>query len=224
MAYGVAAAVNSGLFQRVIVSSDDIEIGDVAEWYGGEFMARPPELALDTAKSIDTVTHVLQTLADRGVQPDCVCQVLPNCPLVTSADLVEHWNLFRRGNRSFQISVVTYRCVYPEWAMVADKEYRGRWLLGNQFLTRSQELSRTFCPTGAVWWARRKDLLAQNTFYGSPFHLAQIDANRGVDIDDDEDLSLADLLVRGLTQREGRSPLETMKQSYFQRGQSCSTA
>jgi len=43
-------------------------------------------------------------------------------------------------------------------------------------------LRPNFCPTGAVWWARCADLLEQNTFYGSPFHLAEMDANRGVDI------------------------------------------
>jgi CMP-N-acetylneuraminic acid synthetase len=208
MAYGVSAALNSGLFQTVIVSSDDLEIGRVAEWYGAEFIQRPAELATDTAKSVDAVRHVLRTLAERGYRPDYLCQIFPNCPLVTSADVIEHGRLFREGNRAFQISVVTYRCVYPEWAMVTDAESRGRWAFGKEFLGRSQDCARTFCPTGAVWWARSADLLAQNTFYGSPFHLAEMDANRGVDIDDEEDLRLSELLVFGLTAREGRSPLE----------------
>jgi CMP-N-acetylneuraminic acid synthetase len=219
MAYGVSAAVNSGLFEKVIVSSDDAEIGRVAEWYGAEFIERPPELATDKAKSIDAVTHVLRTLGAAGTCPGSLCQVLPNCPLVTSADLIEHERLFRESDRRFQISVVTYRCVYPEWAMVEDEEGHGRWRFGPEFLVRSQELARTFCPTGAVWWARCADLLAQNTFYGSPYYLAEIDANRGVDIDDEQDLRLAELLVLGLTARNGRSPLEPIKESYFSRGQ-----
>lgn len=221
MAYGVSAAVNSGLFETVIVSSDDLEIGRVAEWYGAEFIERPAELATDTAKSIDAVTHVLRTLGDRGIRPYSLCQVFPNCPLVTSADIVDHERMFREGKRSFQISVVTYRCVYPEWAMVADAGGRGQWAF-KEFLGRSQDCSPTFCPTGAVWWAGCADLLAQNTFYGSPFHLAKMDANRGVDIDDEEDLRLSELLVLGLEARDGRSPLETpVKESYFTRGQSC---
>jgi CMP-N-acetylneuraminic acid synthetase len=222
MAYGISAAVNSGLFQKVFVSSDDPEIGRVAEWYGAEFIERPPELATDAAKSIDAVTHVLRAAAARGIQPEYICQLLPNCPLVRSADVIEHWNSFRSANRSFQISVVNYRSVYPEWAMVADETGRGRWLWGSEFLKRSQNLSNAVCPTGAVWWAVYADLLKQNTFYGSPFHLKEIDSNRGVDIDDEEDLNLADLLVRGLTERNGRSPLEPTKTSYFQRGRSCS--
>jgi len=218
MAYGVAAAVNSGLFQRVYVSSDDVEIGRIAEWYGAEFIPRPSELATDTAKSIDAVLHVLQTIAKKGIEPECICQILPNCPLVTSSDVVSHWEVFRKSDRLFQISVVAYRCVYPEWAMASDREGRGRWLWGTQFLTRSQDLSVAMCPTGAVWWARRAELIAQNTFYGSPFHLKEIDSNRGVDIDDDEDLRLAELLVYGLTSRDGKSPLERLGPSYVQRG------
>jgi len=223
MSYGISAAVNSGLFQKVIVSSDDAEIGRVAEWYGAQFFERPAELASDTAKSVDVVTDVLRRLAAIGVCPETLCQVLPNCPLVTSADVVEHGRLFCETQRSFQISVVTYRCVYPEWAMVEDTEGHGRWRFGAEFLVRSQDLARTFCPTGAVWWARCADLLAQNTFYGSPFSLAEIDANRGVDIDDEDDLRLAELLVLGLTAREGQSPLEPMRESYFARGQTWAT-
>jgi CMP-N-acetylneuraminic acid synthetase len=219
MAYGISAAVNSGLFEKVIVSSDDPEIGRAAQWYGAEFIERPAELATDTAKSIDAVIHVLRTLGDRGILADSLCQVFPNCPLVTSADIAGHGKLFRQGNRSFQISVVTYRCVYPEWAMLADAEDRGQWAFGKEFLGQSQDCARTFCPTGAVWWARCAELLAQKTFYGSPFHLAEMDANRGVDIDDEQDLRLSELLVLGLKARDGCSPLEMpAKESYFSRG------
>ena len=85
----------------------------------------------------------------------------------------------------------------------------GRWLFGERSLVRSQDLPSTFCPTGAIWRAwRTKDFLEQNAFYGSPFHPALIDANRGIDIDDEEDLKLAELLVHGFTARDGISPLE----------------
>jgi len=77
MAYGVSAAVNSGLFEQVIVSSDDPEIGRVAKWYGAEFIERPPELASDTAKSIDAVTHVLRTLAERESAPITCAKSFP---------------------------------------------------------------------------------------------------------------------------------------------------
>jgi CMP-N-acetylneuraminic acid synthetase len=220
LAYSLSAALHSGLFAEVIVSSDDPGIGRIAEGYGAVFMLRPPELASDTAQLVDVARHVLEVLRIRGIEPDAICQCMPNCPLVRSQDIVEHWNIFKDAERRFQISVVPYRGVYPHWAVGSDDRHEGRWLFGERYLVRSQELSQTFCPTGAIWWARTSDFLAQNAFYGSPFHLAPMDANRGIDIDDEEDLKLAELLVHGLAARDGKSPLEPVHQNTFAAGDS----
>lgn len=219
LAYAVSAALHSGLFAEVVVSSDDLAIGRIAESYGAVFILRPSELAGDSAQLVDVARHVLDVLRARGMEPDAICQCMPNCPLVRSEDILEHWKIFESGERRFQISVVPYRGVYPHWAVVADDEQIGRWLLGDErFLVRSQDLPRTFCPTGAIWWARTEDFLAQDAFYGSPFHLAPIDANRGIDIDDEQDLQLAELLVHGLTGRDGESPLEPVHHAAFASG------
>jgi CMP-N-acetylneuraminic acid synthetase len=219
LAYSVSAALHSGLFAEVVVSSDDPAIGRIAESYGAVFISRSPELASDSAQLVDVARNVLDVLRARGMEPYAICQVMPNCPLVRSADILEHWKIFSSGERRFQISVVPYRGVYPHWAVVADDEQIGRWLLGDErYLVRSQDLPRTFCPTGAIWWARTADFLAQNAFYGSPFHLAPMDANRGIDIDEEEDLQLAELLVRGLTGRDGASPLEPVHHAAFASG------
>jgi CMP-N-acetylneuraminic acid synthetase len=215
LAYSVSAALNSGLFTRVIVSSDDPAIGRIAEWYGAVFVLRPPELASDSAQLVDVAGHVLDVLRGRGVEPEAICQCMPNCPLVRSADIVEHWRIFADRDRVFQISVVPYRGVYPHWAIVPDDQMAGRWLFGERLLIRSQDMAPAFCPTGAIWWARTRGFLAQKTFYGLPFHLAPMDPNRGIDIDDEEDLKLAELLVHGLTVRDGESPLEPANRHAF---------
>src|SRR5258708_1274510 len=173
LAYVVSAAVNSNLFAKVIVSSDDASVGRVGEWYGAEFMLRPPELASDTASLAEVARHVLQTLREReGRSPTVLWQSMPNCPLVRSSDLVDHWRRFESEGRTFQISVVPYRSGYPHWALTADEQFRGKWLFGEQYVVRSQELADSHCPTGAIWFVRVKDFLEQGTFYGSPFHVA----------------------------------------------------
>lgn len=214
LAYGIAAALNSRLFARVVVSSDDATIGTMARWYGAEFVLRPLELASDTAQLTDVAIHALETVQGEGSQFEALCQIMPNCPLLRSEDIVEHWRLFRQ-DRKFQISVVPYRSVYPHWALVADEQQRGRWLFGKEECVRSQELPTAFCPTGAIWWARVTDFRAQKTFYGNPFHLAPMDPNRGIDIDTEEDLRLADLLVRGMKARDAAFPLERINRDTF---------
>jgi CMP-N-acetylneuraminic acid synthetase len=215
LAYAISAALNSGIFAEVIVSSDDASIGRIAEWYGAKFLPRPVELASDSAGLVEVAKHVLEVLRNRGVEPAAICQCMPNCPLIKSEDIARHWRLFNDENRRFQISVVPYRGVYPHWAIVPDERQRGQWLLGDKYLGRSQEIPKAFCPTGAIWWARTADFLEQSAYYGSPFHVASMDANRGIDIDDEEDLKLAELMVHGLMVRDGVSPLEAVKHGTF---------
>lgn len=208
LTYAVSAVLNSGLFREVLVSSDDPAVAHIVEACGASFVLRPRELASDSASLVDVAKHVLDVLRSRGASPEALCQCMPNCPLVRSQDILDLWHQFQRGGHNFQISVVPYRGVYPHWAVAYDSQGYGKWLFGDNNFVRSQELTRAFCPTGAIWWARTEEFLKQNAFYGSPFALAEMDANRGLDIDDEEDLKLAELLVHGLTMRDKVSPLE----------------
>lgn len=217
MAYAIAAARNCGLFERIIISTDSAEIGKMAEWYGGEYLARPPELASDTADLVDVSLHVLQTVAAQGFRPRALCQLMPNCPLRRSDDICNHFREFQDSNRKFQISVVPYRAVYPHWAVAQDQE-GGKFIFGTDFLGNSQTLPKAYCPTGAIWWVQSEAFIEQRAFYGNPYHVACMDANRGIDIDDAADLELADLLVRGLRDRDGISPLEAITAEPFQAG------
>lgn len=216
LAYAVASARNSALFERVVVSTDDPDAGRIAEWYGAEYLHRPPHLATDKADLIGVAEHVLESLAADGFRPAALCQLMPNCPLRRADDVRDQHRLFADQNRLFQISVVTYRGLYPHWAQAPNAAGIGRWLFGRDFsVGRSQDLETVCCPTGAVWWARVPDFLRQRKFYGEPYHLAPMDDNRGIDIDRADDLDLADLLVRGLHARDGVSPLEPIDRSPF---------
>jgi CMP-N-acetylneuraminic acid synthetase len=215
LAYAIAAARSSGLFARTVVSTDSVEIGKMATWYGAEYLARPAELASDTADLVDVSLHVLQTLAAEGFQPTALCQLMPNCPLRRNEDICDHFREFENSKRKFQISVVPYRAVYPHWAVAQGKD-GGRFIFGTDHLANSQTLTKAYCPTGAIWWAQTEAFIKQRAFYGDPYYLACMDANRGIDIDDAADLALADLLVRGLRDRDGTSPLEAVTAESFQ--------
>lgn len=214
LAYAIAAARSSALFERVVVSTDDPEIGAAASWYGAEYLPRPAELAGDEAGLEAVAVHALGVLAQQGFRPERLCQLMPNCPLRRAEDIVQHHDRFVRDARSFQISVVPYRCVYPHWAIVEEPS-GARFIFGEEFLVNSQRLREAFCPTGAIWWARCDEFLRQRKFYGEPYFLAEMDANRGVDIDTAADIEFAELLVHGLTQRDGISPLEPVARAAY---------
>lgn len=205
LAYAIAAARHTGLFDHIVVSTEDPEIGEVARTYGAEVAVRPPHFATDAAGLIEVAEHALRAF---GVsEGDAFCQLMPNCPLRRADDIRSHWQAFERAGRKFQISVIPYRVVYPQWALASTDDGIGSWFYGEN-LGPSQALPELFCPTGAIWWARWADFRIQQKFYGKPFHIEPMDANRGVDIDTPEDLAFADLLVRGLRNRDGANPLE----------------
>ncbi|MCX5964342.1 MAG: acylneuraminate cytidylyltransferase family protein [Cyanobacteria bacterium] len=215
LAYTVKSALNSNLFKKVIVSTDDHLIGRIAQWYGAEFLLRPPELADDNATLINVSLHLLKTLAEQEIKIDALCQLMPNCPLRINTDILEHYDLFEKNQRNFQISAINYRSVYPHWAIRCNSTSEGEWLFGEKHLVPSQYLGKVYCPTGSIWWVKAQDFKQQKAFYGQPFHLAPIDANRGIDIDSQEDLELADIVVRGLWSKYGVNPLEKINQEPF---------
>jgi CMP-N-acetylneuraminic acid synthetase len=214
LAYAVAAARNTGLFDRVVVSSDDELILEVARWYGAEPLRRPAELAGDEVGSYSVTAHALASLG--GGEPfRAVCQLLPNCPLRRSGDVSEQYEAFVSGRRQSQVSVVPYRGTYPQWALRQTGEGLGTWLSGPHPVAPSQTLGEPVCPTGALWWAAAEGFLTRGSFYAPPFHLALMDANRGLDIDRVDELELADLIVRGLRDRDGVWPLEPIASDPF---------
>lgn len=208
IAYAIAAARRSGLFERVCVSTDSEEIGGIARKYGAEFVRRPDAISGDKASIVDASLHVLEELAREGFHPEYLAQLMPNCPLRTSGDIVEHYRAFCENHRAFQISAVRYRGVYPQWALGRNAAGEGYFIYGDRNLVNSEELENAVCPTGAVWWTRVEDFLEQKKFYGAPWHLQEIDANRGMDIDRAEEMDLAELLTLGLWKKTGQCPLE----------------
>lgn len=202
LAYAVAAARSSEQFDRVVVSTDDEEIAAVARRHGAEALDRPAALGADHVGVAEVSRHVLTTL---GVRDGAFCQLMPNCPLRRGADITEQHSAFAASGAAVQISAVPYRAVHPEWALLRDEDGSGVWV-DPHALARSSD--GALCPSGAVWWARVDGFLARDGFYDGPFAVYTMDANRGVDIDHAADLELADLLVRGLRDRDGADPLE----------------
>lgn len=202
LAYAVAAARSSELFDRVVVSTDDQEIAAVARHVGAEVLERPTSLGADDVGVADVSRHALTAL---GVRDGAFCQLMPNCPLRRSADVAEQHVAFSASGEAVQISAVSYRAVHPEWALFRTEDGTGVWVDPGGIARSSHG---ALCPSGAVWWAHVEDFLARDGFYDGAFAVHPMDPNRGIDIDHPADLELAELLVRGLRDRDGAHPLE----------------
>ena len=81
IAWSIAAAQSSGLFERIIVSTDDEEIGSISKEYGAEVpFKRPPELSNDFTGTDAVVSHALDWLVEQKFVPDFICCIYPTAP------------------------------------------------------------------------------------------------------------------------------------------------
>ena len=81
IAHSIEFAMNSGVIDKLIVSTDSDDIAAVAKQYGAEVMMRPAELATDTAKTAPVLLHVADELEKQGYVPDIVVLLQPTCPV-----------------------------------------------------------------------------------------------------------------------------------------------
>lgn len=108
IAYSIDAAIGSGLFDRVIVSSDDHEILSIAEFYDAEAMPRPTEWARNEVGTQEVTANVLREIwAKTGKLPDLACCIYPTAPLMCIEHLAVGHTWVMHNNRMFSFSVGT---------------------------------------------------------------------------------------------------------------------
>ena len=96
LAYTIAAARESGVFESVIVSTDTEDIATIARQYGAEVpFLRPPEFSGDTSPDIEWIEYTIAELGQRGRSWDCFSLLRPTSPFRTAETIRRAWALFR---------------------------------------------------------------------------------------------------------------------------------
>lgn len=114
IAYTIAPAIQSGIFDRVIVSTDAEEIAAIARHYGADVpFLRPAELAGDTSPDIGWVEHTLATLRDRGQPCECFALLRPTSPFRTPDTLRRAWQTFLDDRRVDSLRAVEKCTQHP---------------------------------------------------------------------------------------------------------------
>jgi len=194
--YTIEAALQSELFARVIVSTDDPRIADISQRAGAEIpFLRDPSLA-------DHQTHVSAATADaldrvdaRSERFDCVAQVMACCPLRNAADIGNSYEQFVATGADSQVSVSRYTWLNPWGAMRRDDTFHVAPLFPEEENTRSQDLPPLFCIVGAIWWAKAAVLRRERTYHISARTGWEIPWQRSLDIDTEDDFRLAEILM-----------------------------
>jgi CMP-N-acetylneuraminic acid synthetase len=196
IAYSIEAARHSGLFARVIVSTDSERIAEIAIRFGAEVpFLRDATLADDQTPVSMATADALARLDPTGRTFNAVAQLLPTCPLRDAADVRDSFRQFVASQARTQLSIARYGWQPPWWAMRRAPDLSLRPLFPHEAVQRSQDLPAVFCPTGAIWWARAEVLREARTYHIDGRTGWEIDPLHGLDIDTNEDWRLAEALM-----------------------------
>ncbi|SFK98084.1 pseudaminic acid cytidylyltransferase [Celeribacter marinus] len=193
--WSIAAARDCGLFDRVVVSTDDAEISDIARDLGAEVpFLRPDNLANDHAGTVPVITHAVEALAlDDDV---AVCCLYATAPFVRAADLAEGLRLLQAG-ASYAMAVTRYD--YPiQRALRRGEDGAVSMIDPAQMQVRSQDLEPAWHDAGQFYWGRAATWASQLPVFDRRAHGVGLPSSRVVDIDTPEDWERAEALFQVL--------------------------
>lgn len=192
MSWTIEAAIESKLFDRIIVSTDNKKFAEIAQNYGVEVPFLRDTNSDDlTPVSEATITAVTQAEKYYNESYDIVVQLMANAPIRNQLDIKEHLNNFINNNLNFQLSCFPFGWMNPWWSFKINEDLNHQWLHPEAIKSRSQDLDKLYCPTGAIWIAKKNELFKSKTFYGPDFKFYEINWKSAVDIDDYEDFDFA---------------------------------
>lgn len=197
IAYAIEAAVSAGCFDRVIVSTDDAEIADVARQYGAEVpFLRPEELADDMSLMLGVLCHALDWCGRFGQQVDAMVLLQPTSPLRRAWHIKEAVALFFQHHATSVVSVIEVPHQFnPVSVLSIENGVLHPFIKKEPLVTRRQDKPRVYARNGPAVLVCDPSTLRSGELYGPtcvPYIMAVADS---LDIDERNDLDLAEWLI-----------------------------
>ena len=193
VAYSIDAALKSGLFTEVMVSTDSEEIADIARQNGASVpFFRSPQTSDDYAALGDVIEEIILMYEQQGLWFDTICCVLPTAPLLTVQRLIEGHDLLEEKKYDSVTPVIKFS--YPiQRALQLNEENRLSMMYPENLNKRSQDLVPAYHDSGQFYWGRTDAFMKERTFFMKNGGAIVIPENEGQDIDTVEDWRLAEM-------------------------------
>lgn len=194
IAYTIEAALQSGCFDSVAVSTDNSEIAKISQQYGAEIpFLRPSILASDMSKTIEAVLHAKNELLKAGREFDLLVLLQPTQPLRTSDDIRGAIDLFfdRRLN-----SLVSVCPVYDHPILIRTMglDFRLSKLLDTSSTVRRQDMPPFFRVNGAIYINYINNITLETSFNDNEYGYI-MDYAHSIDIDSEADIKMAEMYL-----------------------------
>ena len=193
IAYSIEAAINSALFDEVMVSTDDEEIAEVAMKYGAVVpFIRSKENANDYAGTAAVLVEVLNEYRKRSREFSSVCCIYPTAPLLSIEALRGGFNKLVGDGHTSVFPIVEFS--FPIWRGLAiDEEDKTQMVWPENLNMRSQDLKKVYHDAGQWYWLDANRFLSDPKLYTDNSSYILCDEMEVQDIDNLADWKLAEL-------------------------------
>ena len=197
ISYSIDAALQSSLFDEVVVSTDDQEIASVSKQFGASVLyPRPDEISDDITGVMVVVAHALEQITKQGRHPNEVCMIYATAPMIRTKDLLKSYKKFQSTDKDFVFSAAEFAApIFRSFTIQPDGS--AKMLQPEYYQMNSQDLPPTYHDAAQFCWGRAEAIRDTNAVIYSeralPFVLPSY---RVVDIDTPEDWQRAELLYQ----------------------------
>ena len=197
IARSIHAAINSKCFEKIIVSTDDKEIAEVAENLGAEvpFM-RPKSLSDDRTGTVPVIKHALEWALAEGLSVERACCIYATAPFISHEDIVLGLSLLKNQSRDYAFSVTSFP--FPiQRAIKLDEDGFVEMIDPERFHVRSQDLVEGWHDAGQFYWGMVDAWLNEKVIFDNAVGI-KLPRYRVQDIDTEEDWVRAEVMFKVL--------------------------
>jgi N-acylneuraminate cytidylyltransferase len=192
IAYSIQTALDSKLFDEVMVSTDDNEIFEISKKFGASIsFLRSEKTSNDYATTADVLIEVIEEYKKRGKVFDYVCCIYPTAPFITSEKLNHSFKFLIEKKAESLIPIVRFS--YPIQRALRIENDSLQYIYPENRSKRSQDLERTYHDAGQFYWIKTDVLINQSSIVTDNSIAYEISELEVQDIDSETDWKIAEM-------------------------------
>jgi len=193
--HSIECAKRSKLFDKIIVSTDDKKIANIAVEYGAEVpFIRPEELSDDHCATTPVIAHAIRWLQNNGITPELVCCIYATAPFLNEKDLKEGLDLMESADWQYVFSATNFAFpIFRAFKQINDGGVE--MFYPEHFQTRSQDLPEALHDAGQFYWGKPAAWLEGKRIFDKHSKPVVIPRWRVQDIDTEDDWVRAEILA-----------------------------
>lgn len=190
--YSIDAALQSGCFDEVMVSTDDQEIAEMAKSYGAKvpFM-RSTENSMDMAMTIPVLEEVVYEYEKIGEKFDYVCCIYPTAPFVTAEKLIKAKEIILKNDVEAVVPVMKFS--YPIQRALKIENGIVKMFWPENYNMRSQDLEAAYHDCGQFYFMKKESMIEQKRLFPNLTFPLEVPESEAQDIDNEEDWRIAEI-------------------------------